>query len=304
MRLGIYRDCETGKSSPQGEDERLVSRTRGFLSEEALPADLKIMERTILLTIEYDGTGFSGWQRQPGKRTVQGELERVLSVLCAGPVQIDGTGRTDAGVHALGQCASFSGEFSIPTESIAKAANDMLAESRLRGGDIRVISAREVEPGFHARFSARGKKYVYRIRNGAQMPVFLRNYRYHVRTPLDTGAMKAALGAFEGTHDFAGFMAAGSNLRGSTVRTIWETSLKAEGGTESRDIEISVSGNGFLYNMVRIIAGTLVDVGSGRILPEMIPEIIASGDRSRAGHTAPPQGLYMAEVYFQEKSDG
>ena len=135
MRLGIYRDCETGKSSPQGEDERLVSRTRGFLSEEALPADLKIMERTILLTIEYDGTGFSGWQRQPGKRTVQGELERVLSVLCAGPVQIDGSGRTDAGVHALGQCASFSGEFSIPTESIAKAANDMLAESRLRGGD-------------------------------------------------------------------------------------------------------------------------------------------------------------------------
>lgn len=267
------------------------------------------MERNILLTIEYDGTGFSGWQRQPGKRTVQGELERVLSVLCACPVQIDGTGRTDAGVHALGQCASFSGEFAIPTERLVKAANDMLADSRLRGGDVRVVSAREVEPGFHARFSAKGKKYVYRIRNGPQMPVFLRNYRYHVKTPLDLTAMEAAVRAFEGTHDFAGFMSAGSNLKGSTVRTIWEASLKAESkperdGTESREIAISVSGDGFLYNMVRIIAGTLVDVGSGKIFPEEMPEIVASKDRGRAGHTAPPQGLYMAEVYFQEKSDG
>ncbi len=263
------------------------------------------MERNILLTIEYDGTGFSGWQRQPGKRTVQGELERVLSVLCACPVQIDGTGRTDAGVHALGQCASFSGEFGIPTGRIAQAANDMLAESRLRGGDIRILSAREVRPGFHARFSARGKKYVYRIRNAHRMPVFLRNYRYHVRTPLDIGAMRTAVKAFEGTHDFAGFMAAGSNLKGSTVRTVWEASVTAQAQQEEQDgcdIEISVSGDGFLYNMVRIMTGTLVDIGSGKIFPQQLPGIIASKDRGRAGHTAPPQGLYMAEVYYDEES--
>ncbi len=266
--------------------------------------------RNLLLTIEYDGTGFSGWQRQPGKRTVQGELERVLSVLCGREITIDGTGRTDAGVHALGQCATFSGEFGIPTERLMRAANDMLAESRLKGGDVRITSVREVREGFHARFDAAGKRYVYRLYNGEHMPVFLRNYRYHVRQPLDAEAMARAVKAFEGTHDFAGFMAAGSNLKGSTVRTIFETSLSvqpAESGFapdsfsgNDRDIIISVRGDGFLYNMVRIITGTLVDVGTGKIAPEDLPEIIASCDRSRAGHTAPPQGLYMAEVFFGE----
>lgn len=264
-------------------------------------------KKNLLLTIEYDGTLFSGWQRQPGKRTVQGELEEVLSVLCGAEISIDGTGRTDAGVHALGQCATFSGRFGIPADRLMKAANDMLAESRLKGGDVRITSVRQVPEGFHARFSAKGKRYVYRIFCGDQMPVFLRNYRYHVRRPLNTEAMAHALKAFEGTKDFRGFMAAGSTLKGPTVRTIYETSLKAnpvagisgadEGACPS-EIEISVKGSGFLYNMVRIIVGTLVDVGTGKIPAESLPEIIASGDRSRAGHTAPPQGLYMAEVFF------
>ena len=139
------------------------------------------------------------------------------------------------------------------------------------------------------------------------MSVFLRNYRYHVRQPLDTDAMASALKAFEGTHDFRGFMAAGSNLKGGTVRTIFETSLSvrpASGGSapsaeqKNFEIEIAVSGDGFLYNMVRIIAGTLVDVGTGKIPADLLPEIIASLDRERAGHTAPPQGLYMAEVFY------
>jgi len=287
--------------------------------------------RNILMKIEYDGTGFSGWQRQPGKRTVQGELERVLSILCAQEITIDGTGRTDAGVHALGQCATFSGEFGIPTERLMTAANDLLAKNRMVGGDVRITSVKEVPSWFHARFSAKGKRYVYRICCAPGMSVFLRNYMYHVKTPLDTGAMKRALRAFEGTHDFAGFMAAGSNLRGSTVRTIYRAELavlpklsehnipiisrgcmeaSAE-GFEGRasdgqpcDIEISLQGDGFLYNMVRIIAGTLVDVGAGRISADYMPEIIDSCDRSRAGHTAPPQGLYMAEVYFQENIYG
>ena len=147
-----------------------------------------------------------------------------------------------------------------------KAANDMLAESRLKGGDVRITSVRQVPEGFHARFSAKGKRYVYRIFCGDQMPVFLRNYRYHVRRPLNTEAMAHALKAFEGTKDFRGFMAAGSTLKGPTVRTIYETSLKAnpvagisgadEGACPS-EIEISVKGSGFLYNMVRIIVGTL-----------------------------------------------
>lgn len=264
----------------------------------------RIFMKNLLLTIEYDGTGFSGWQRQPGQRTVQGELERVLSVLCGQEITIDGTGRTDAGVHALGQCATFSGTFGIPADRLMKAANDMLAESRMKSGDVRITSVREVDADFHARFSAKGKRYVYRIYNGEQMPVFLRNYRYHVRQPLDIDAMDRAVKAFEGSHDFAGFMAAGSNLKGSTVRTVFEASVSSApaGGpdpAEDREISVSVSGDGFLYNMVRIITGTLVDVGTGRIHAEELPDIIASCERSRAGHTAPPQGLYMAKVFFE-----
>lgn len=308
--------------------------------------------RNLLLTIEYDGTAFSGWQRQPGRRTVQGELERVLSILCAQEITIDGTGRTDAGVHALGQCATFSGEFGIPVQRLMTAANDLLAKNRMMGGDVRITSVQEVPDGFHARFSAKGKRYIYKIVCAPMIPVFYRNYVYHVRTQLDTEAMARALKAFEGTHDFAGFMAAGSNLRGSTVRTIYEADLfvrerirrstacelsgaqssdavilrgeknlfrsaargdagiggtgmpwKTLSGQEEQngcELEISLKGDGFLYNMVRIIAGTLVDVGTGRIRGEDMPDIICSRDRSRAGHTAPPQGLYMAEVYFQE----
>ena len=294
------------------------------------------MKKNLLITVEYDGTGFSGWQRQPGMRTVQGELERVLSILCRQEIQIDGTGRTDAGVHALGQCATFSGDFGIPEDRLMTAANDILAESRLKGGDVRITSVRCVPEDFHARFSAKGKRYIYKIFNGDDMPVFLRNYRYCIRKPLDVDAMASALEAFRGTHDFAGFMAAGSNLKGSTVRTIFDVDLSvreafqpsadrealqpsgdrevdspsadreaaqtdaagSDGRDIAREIEIAVAGNGFLYNMVRIIAGTLVDVGLGKISAKDIPEIIASCDRSSAGHTAPPQGLYMAEVFF------
>ena len=261
--------------------------------------------RNILLKIEYDGTEFSGWQRQPqpGIRTVQGELEAVLSRICGRPVTIEGTGRTDAGVHALGQCATFSGEFGIPVDRIAKAANDILADSRFKSGPVRIISAREVEEGFHARFSARGKTYVYRIFNGQDMPVFLRNTRYAVAKPLDLDLMKKAAQAIEGTHDFACFMAAGGNPQETTVRTVFGVRLASEeaAGGNGQDISISVTGDGFLYNMVRIITGTLVDVGLGRIRPEEIPGIIESCDRKRAGHTAPPQGLFMAEVYFDRQ---
>ncbi len=282
-------------------------------------------KRNILLTIEYDGSGFCGWQRQPGKRTVQGELERVLSVLCACEIKLNGTSRTDAGVHALGQRAGFCGEFGIPTDRIARAANNLLAGSmnNMQASDVRIVRAEEVSPEFHARFDAKGKKYIYRINNTGVADVFRRNYEYFVERPLDLEAMQKAAEYIVGEHDFACFQAAGGQPRKTTVRTIYSLDVKAMSGQapaasesgsvvkaggceadraggvgQAGGIEISVVGDGFLYNMVRIITGTLVDVGLGKINSDALPAIIKSCDRQRAGHTAPPQGLYLAEVYY------
>lgn len=306
------------------------------------------MERNILLTIEYDGTNFYGWQRQPDVRTVQGTLEDVLSKVCGGRVLIEGSGRTDAGVHAFGQRATFCGDFGIPTERIAYAANNILSES-MKDGDVRITKAEEVQKGFHARFDAVGKKYIYKIRNADHMPVFLRNYRYRVWRKLDLDAMGQATGFIVGTRDFACFQSAGATPKESTVRTVKSLNLKSAvqdlnyigftaagtdnteiagagtdkteiaaagtdnteiagdgtdktAGTAGIDIDIEIVGDGFLYNMVRIIAGTLIDVGTGKIEPEFVQEIIRSKERRFAGFTAPPQGLYLAEVYYRRNS--
>ena len=271
--------------------------------------------KNVLLRITYDGTNFSGWQRQPERRTVQGELERVLSELCRMPVRLNGTSRTDAGVHALGQCATFSGNFGIPVSRIAVAANHLLAGNKLMAtGDVRILSAVEMPSGFHARFDAAGKKYLYRIRCAAPPEVFLRNYRYQMTADLDTDAMNRAAEYIVGTHDFKCFQASGGEEKETTVRTIYGLSVSEEKVAASgevcgrelasaRELVISVKGDGFLYNMVRILSGTLVEVGLGKRQPEELPEIIRSKDRARAGHTAPPQGLYLAEVYYKsEKS--
>lgn len=266
------------------------------------------MIRNILLTIKYDGTEFSGWQRQPHVPTVQAEIERVLGVLCADDIEINGTSRTDAGVHALGQRANFLGEFAIPTENIKRAANSMLDPA------IQITEVREVELGFHARFDCKGKTYEYRIHNGRECDPFRRNYCYFVNIQqLDTEKMKEAAGYISGTHDFKCFQASGSEEKKTTVRTIsaisvetleWTEEMAVPDESDSRwfapkDITIRVTGDGFLYNMVRIIAGTLVDVGLGRLDPEDVKEAIESLDRRKAGHTAPPQGLYLKEIYFE-----
>lgn len=259
------------------------------------------MERNILLTIQYDGTEFFGWQRQPAVRTVQGEVEKALSVLCGKPVEINGTSRTDAGVHALGQRASFCGEFGIPTERIAAAASNLLAASSGKGkacGDVRILKAEEMPPDFHARFSAVGKTYRYRICFGGIPSVFQRNYCYHLGKKPDVSAMRKAASYILGTHDFACFQAAGGTPRETTVRTVYGLSVSEPCDGE---ICIEITGDGFLYNMVRIIVGTLVEIGRGRRAAEEIPQIIASADRRRAGHTAPPQGLYLAEIYYDEE---
>lgn len=250
------------------------------------------MERNILLTIEYDGTDFHGWQRQNELRTVQGALEGALSRICGKPVTIDGTSRTDAGVHALGQRATLRGEFGIPTDRIPIAVNHILAGDHR--GDVRILKAEDMPEGFHARFSCIGKKYRYMIRNAEKMPVFLRNYRYLVEQPLDSRAMNDAAELIVGTHDFRCFQATGSYERETTVRTIHSCTVCANGS----DVVIEVAGDGFLYNMVRIITGTLVETGLGKRAAADMTAVIESGDRTRAGHTAPPQGLYLAEVYY------
>ena len=251
------------------------------------------MEQNILLTIEYDGTEFHGWQRQPGLRTVQGTLEAVLSRVCACDISIDGTSRTDAGVHALGQRASFCGDFGIPAERIPIAVNHILLGDHR--GDVRIRKAERMPEGFHARFDSRGKKYRYQIWNQGEMPVFSRNYYYHVEQPLDAEAMQEAAYGIVGTHDFCCFQAAGGFPRETTVRTVHDCTVTRD---EQGNVILEISGDGFLYNMVRIITGTLVEVGLGKRDPADIPQIIASGERARAGHTAPPQGLYLVEVYY------
>lgn len=258
------------------------------------------MERNILLTIEYDGSGFSGWQRQPGARTVQGELERVLSKVCGCEISLNGTSRTDAGVHALGQRASFKGEFGIPTDKIMLAANNLLAggqNSQKGVGDVRITEVCEKPAEFHARFDSKGKTYRYIIRNAPEVDIFQRNYCYQIKKPLDITKMQEAAKAIVGTHDFSCFQSAGGNERLTTIRTIHSLNIYEEG----KQVIIEVTGDGFLYNMVRIIVGTLVEIGLGKKQPEDAAKIIESADRRNAGHTAPAEGLYLVEIYYEEE---
>lgn len=249
--------------------------------------------KTVLLTIAYDGSNFSGWQIQPEARTVQGVLEEALSKVCGRPVAVEGTSRTDAGVHALGQCVTIRGEFGVPLEKMKMVVNRVLP------GDVMIRELQVVRSDFHARFSALGKTYRYRIRNCAEKDVFLRNFFYTVEKPLDIGAMKEGALRLEGTHDFKAFMAMGSTPQESTVRTVYGCQVLPE--EDPFGVSIYVKGNGFLYNMVRIIAGTLISVGHGKIKPEEIDWILAEGKRKHAGPTAPPQGLYLMKVFFESQ---
>lgn len=260
------------------------------------------MIRNILLTIEYDGTNFCGWQRQPGKRSVQGEIERALRLVCGSDIRINGTSRTDAGVHALGQQANFRGEFGIPTERLGIAMNNILAggmNSLAAVGDVRIVEVMEKSADFHARFDAKGKKYVYKILNSQEKDIFGRNYYYQISKPLNVEAMREASQYIIGTHDFKCFQAAGGEEKLTTVRTIYDLKINSQlNNNGKQEIELQIKGDGFLYNMVRIITGTLVDVGLGKRTPRSVEAAIHSKDRQQSGHTAPPQGLYLVEVYY------
>lgn len=273
----------------------------------------------MLLTIAYDGSTFHGWQKQPGERTVQGYLEQTMSRLFDREILLSGTSRTDAGVHAFGQRASFRTDIGIPTEKIALVVNNALCAKEGhesgRGGfaksPIRILKAEEMSADFHARFDSKGKRYVYRICAGCgeaaarkgmdevqRSLIFERNYVYHVNERLDAEAMDEAAKRFEGEHDFKSFEASGGNPRETTVRRMLQAGVRETDSGPLQKIEFSIKGDGFLYNMVRIMTGTLVEVGQGKRRPEEISEIIEAADRQRAGHTAPPGGLYLAEVFY------
>lgn len=245
------------------------------------------------LTIAYDGTGLVGWQRQASGVSVQGVLEEALALLDGAPVAVAGAGRTDAGVHALGQVASITLKRTIEPHRLVKAVNMHLPPA------VRVLRAEEVGPEFHARFRATAKRYRYRIANSAVLSPFERPYVWHVPwPPLDVAAMDAAATRLVGTHDFAAFQGAGTDVE-SSVRTLWSSAVVAEEPEPgARLVTYEVRGEGFLRHMVRAIAGTLVDVGRGRQRPETIDGILASRTRGAAGRTAPPAGLFLVAVEY------
>ncbi len=240
------------------------------------------------MVICYEGTRYDGWQKQTATdQTVQGKLEAVLSRMCGAPVEVQGSGRTDAGVHALAQVANAHMETELSAEQIRDYMNLYLPAD---------ISVEQVEPAsdrFHSRLNARRKTYCYRIYTGETKPVFERNYVWTVKEPLSVARMQAAADFLLGEHDFKSFCA-NKRMKKSTVRRIDSLTVRRQG----KEIRIAITGNGFLYNMVRIITGTLWEVGSGQREPEEMAKILAKRDRQAAGITAPAQGLTLMEVFY------
>ncbi|MBP3657116.1 MAG: tRNA pseudouridine(38-40) synthase TruA [Clostridia bacterium] len=240
-----------------------------------------------MLRIEYDGTAYCGWQRQLNGPSVQESLERALSRLTGEEISVTGSSRTDAGVHALGLCAHFDSATRIPPQKLAFALNTMLPP------DIRIRESGAAPEGFHARFAACGKVYRYTFVNTRHDCAVGRQYMAHIPLPLDAALMHEEAQALLGTHDFAAFAASGSVVK-STVRTIYRAQVTRRGD----EVELLVLGDGFLYNMVRIIAGTLAEIGCGKREPGAFARAIATGDRLALGQTAPAKGLTLMAVLY------
>lgn len=242
--------------------------------------------RNVKLIIEYDGTNYAGWQIQPNGVSVQEMIEKAIAEITRERVKLIGSGRTDAGVHAAGQVADFQTSTSIPAESLVHAINTKLPP------DIAIVRAEDVAEDFHARYSAKWKTYRYTILNRDVRSPLSRGRAHHVRETLDVASMRRAAEYLIGTHDFAAFRS--QPTKKSSVRTITLASVAQHG----RFIEITITANGFLYNMMRTIAGTLIEIGLGKREADSVAALIASRDRSQAGPTAPPQGLCLLHVDY------
>ncbi len=263
--------------------------------------------RTIRLTLAYDGSQFAGWQVQPDARTVQGELESAIERLTGERPRVLSAGRTDAGVHALGQMASFCIESTIPGEKWRPALQGLLP------ADVAVLQSEDAPDGFHATYSAKSKRYRYLIHSAIVDDPFLRRYAWRIGSPLDLAAMQEAARALIGRHDFRCFETEWPN-KATSVRTVFDANLEHlaewpgwsgqplkahQPSDRSPFIAFEIEADGFLYNMVRAIVGTLVNIGRGKWEPDIMERIIAAQDRSLAGETAPPQGLYLVHVRYE-----
>lgn len=241
----------------------------------------------VFLKIEYDGTGYCGWQIQPNGTTVQEIIEKAIFSLTGERVSVTGSGRTDSGVHALGQVAHFDTDSCIPPEKFANALNQFLPD------DVKVVESRKVADDMHARFSAKRKTYRYKIYESKHPRPLLNRYSVRVEYPLDLEKMQSACKSLVGVHDFVGFSSTGSEVK-DTVREIYSANVEKVG----EEVIFTVCGNGFLYNMVRIMAGTLVAVGIGKIAPSEIDGVILSKNRKMAGATMPARGLTLVSVEY------
>lgn len=243
--------------------------------------------RNIKIIIAFDGTNYGGWQIQKNAVTVEEKIETAIKKITGEEVKVTGSSRTDSGVHAEGFVANFFTNSKIPGEKFKYAINSRLPS------DIIVLSSEEAEENFHARYSSKGKTYYYKILNRELNSPHLRLYSYHYKEELDIFKMKEGAKFIVGKHDFSAFKSTGTTVK-NTVRTIYSLNI------EKRDEEIiiTVTGDGFLYNMVRIIVGTLIEVGRGKIEPIKVKDIIESKDRKKAGPSVPPQGLFLKEVYY------
>jgi len=248
------------------------------------------LRRNIRLLLEYDGTRYHGWQRQLDAATIQGVLERAVARLTQAPVAIIGSGRTDAGVHAWGQVANFRTASAIPLKAFHQGLNSLLPK------DIAVLEATEAEPSFHARKSARAKTYEYRILNRPNRSPLAHHYAWWIAPRLDLTAMAAAAAALTGEHDFTAFRASGSDNI-NPVRRVLAAAWRDEPGGW---LSFTITATGFLRGMVRSLVGTMAEAGRGKAPPTILAELLTSGARHLAGPTAPPQGLYLVEVFYGE----
>ena len=247
----------------------------------------------ILLNVRYDGTAYHGWQVQPNGVTVQQTLQDAIEAVTGVRSGVIGCSRTDAGVHADMFCCTFDTESALRGDKLCSALNYHLPH------DVAVYAAREVAEDFHPRYGAAGKRYVYRIWNGRQRHPMYTQYTLHRNAPLDTDLMNRAAADFVGKHDFAAFCGAGSDVQGTTERTIRACRVERQGDM----VLFTVEGDGFLYNMVRIMVGTLLEIAAGRMAEDSIPAILESGDRGMAGPTAPAHALCLDYVFYDEGGD-